>query len=45
MSYIANAVLFTMIFVLLDSVYFAAKETTMLASFGLIVFLPFFPNK
>ncbi len=42
MSYIANAVLFTMIFVLLDSVYFAAKETTMLASFGLIVFLYLF---
>ena len=42
MSYIANAVLFTMIFVLLDSVYFAAKEATMLASFGLIVFLYLF---
>jgi hypothetical protein len=41
MSYIANAVLFTMIFVLLDSVYFAAKEHNA-ASFGLIVFLYLF---
>ncbi|AGO61028.1 hypothetical protein [Ferroplasma acidarmanus] len=42
MTYIANAILFTMIFVLLDSVYFEEKDTAALASFGLIVFLYLF---
>ncbi|WMT51657.1 MAG: hypothetical protein RE471_01950 [Ferroplasma sp.] len=42
MSYLSNAVLFTMIFLLLDSVYFAERDTAALASFGLIIFLYLF---
>jgi Predicted permease len=42
MTYIANAVLFTMIFVLLDSGYYEDGNTALLASFGLIVFLYLF---
>ncbi|WP_337859816.1 hypothetical protein [Ferroplasma sp.] len=42
MTYVANAVLFTMVFVFLDSVYFEENEPSMLASFGLIVFIYLF---
>ena len=42
LSYLSNAVLFTMIFLLLDSVYFAERDITALASFGLIIFLYLF---
>jgi predicted permease len=42
MTYVANAFLFTMIFVLLNSVYFEEDEPSMLASFGLIVFIYLF---
>ncbi len=42
MSYLSNAVLFTMIFLLLDSVYFEEKDIAALASFGLIIFLYLF---
>ncbi len=42
MTYIANAVLFTMVFAILDSAYFVEKDTAMLASSGLIVFLYLF---
>jgi predicted permease len=41
-TYVANAVFFTMIFVMLDFAYFKEKEPSLLASFGLIVFLYIF---
>ncbi|MEM0139714.1 MAG: hypothetical protein QXZ44_03780 [Ferroplasma sp.] len=42
MSYFSNSVLFTLIFALLNLVYYESGEYTLLASFGLIVFLYLF---
>ncbi len=41
-SYISNALMFTMIFALLNIVYFEEDNYTLIASFGLVVFLYLF---